>query len=78
MTSFHPYTLNTLVFQQMFLVDKCLDAILWVVEMKLYKMLVTIKLVLYGTTRSHKLNWNMKNHPGKQCNHGPHGSGLAN
>jgi hypothetical protein len=30
----------------MFWVDKCLDAILWVMEMKLYKMLVKIKLVL--------------------------------
>jgi hypothetical protein len=29
MTSFYPYTLNTLVFKQMFWVDKCLDAILW-------------------------------------------------
>jgi hypothetical protein len=29
MTSFYPYTLNTLVLKQMFWVYKCLDAILW-------------------------------------------------
>jgi hypothetical protein len=49
-----------------------------VMEMKLYKMLVKIKLVLYGNTRSHELNRNMENHPGKQCNHSSYGSGLAN
>jgi hypothetical protein len=49
-----------------------------VMEMKLYKMLVKIKLVIYGNTRSHKLNRNMENHTGKQCNHSPRGSGLAN
>jgi hypothetical protein len=49
-----------------------------VMEMKLYKMLVRIKLVFYGNTRSYKLNRNMENHLGKQCNHGSHGSGLAN
>jgi hypothetical protein len=46
----------------MFWVDKCLDAILWVMEMKLHKMLVKMKLVLYGNTRSHELNRNMENH----------------
>jgi hypothetical protein len=46
--------------------------------MELYKMMVKIKLVLYGITRSHELNPNMDNHQGKQCNHCPHGSGLAN
>jgi hypothetical protein len=51
----------------MFWVDKCLDDILWVMEIKLYKMLVKIMLVLYGNTRSHELNRNMENHPGNSA-----------
>jgi hypothetical protein len=75
-TSFNPYTLYTL-FKINVWVDKCLDATLSGMEFNFIKCWLN-KIGVYDNSRSYKYNWNMENHPGKQCNHSPHGSGLAN
>jgi hypothetical protein len=46
-------------------------------------MLIMITLVIYMCVLmvNNKIVWfnqNMENHPKKQCNHNPYGSGLAN